>query len=136
MKKLSFRFISGFTVCTFLISSVFQNGALAFSVGSTATASGNAAGQLGQIAESAGVVKSFQPDLFTGRAQTGVPIFVPPGRKNVQPNLNLSYSSSGGSGWIGMGWSLDLGFIQRDIKKGVPKYDSTDKYVFSFQGVA
>jgi len=109
--------------------------AFAFPVGSSGTSSGNAAAQMGQISESAGPVQSFQTDLFTGRAQTSIPIFVPPGRKNIQPNLNLSYSSSGGNSWLGGGWSLDLGFIQRDVKKGVPKYDSTDKFVFSFQGV-
>ena len=61
---------------------------------------------------------------------------MPPGRKNVQPSLNLSYSSSGGNGWAGMGWGVGYGgFIQRDIKEGVPKYDGSDGYVFSFQGV-
>ena len=44
--------------------------------------------------------------VFTGRAQTSVPIFVPPGRKNIQPSLSLSYSSSSGNGWLGMGCGL------------------------------
>ncbi len=123
---------------TVTLSLLTENGrfAYAFPMGSSGTASGTAAGQLGQTAESTGAVQSFQADLFTGRAQTSVPIFVPPGRKNVQPNLNLSYSSSGGNSWLGIGWGLDLGFIQRSVKRGVPKYDSTDTYVFSYQGVS
>ena len=35
-----------------------------------------------------------------------------------------------------MGWGLDMGSIQRDTKNGPPQYDSTDKYVFSYQGVS
>src|SRR3989338_2010794 len=123
---------------TLLVTTLTDSGSLAFALtmGSGATSSGSTAGQLGELAQSAGAVQSFQADLFTGRAQTGVPIFVPPGRKNVQPSLGLGYSSSGGNGWLGMGWSLEMGWIQRDVKKGVPKYDSTDKYIFSFQGVS
>ena len=80
-------------------------------------------------------VDSFQTDLFTGRASTQVPIFVPPGRKGMAPSVGLSYNSAGGNGWVGLGWSLDLGVIQRSTKKGVPKYDTTDTYEVSFQGV-
>jgi len=29
-------------------------------------------------------IQSFQPDLFTGRATTSIPIAVPPGRKGMQ----------------------------------------------------
>ncbi len=131
MKKV----ISRILLMTVTLSMLTQNGQLAFALGSSSTASGTSASQLGQIAESAGAVQSFQADLFTGRAQTSVPIFVPPGRKNVQPSLGLNYSSSGGNGWLGNGWGMDMGYIARDTKKGVPKYDSTDKYIFSYQGV-
>ncbi|OGX37530.1 MAG: hypothetical protein A3C53_04955 [Omnitrophica WOR_2 bacterium RIFCSPHIGHO2_02_FULL_68_15] len=81
-------------------------------------------------------IESFQPDLFTGRATTSIPIAVPPGRKGMQPNLALTYSSSARNGWVGVGWSLDAGYIERSTKKGVPKYDSTDTFTFMFQGVA
>ena len=129
------KFISTFLVFAFLFTSIFEYGALAMPVGSGASSGGNTSSQLNQISSAAGAVQSFQADLFTGRAQTSIPIFVPPGRKNVQPSLNMSYSSSAGSSWLGVGWALDLGFIQRDIKSGVPKYDNTDTFVFSFQGV-
>src|SRR3989338_7727583 len=147
--SLTTRSIAFIACFSFLVNFVLDSGSLAIA-SSTATSSGNAMGQLGQIAESAGSTQSFQTDLFTGRAQTSVPIFVPPGRKNIQPNLNLSYSSSGGNSWLGMGWALDMGFIQRDLKKGVPQYsavgaapaggaggvDEIDKFIFSFQGVS
>src|SRR3989338_3545109 len=85
---------------------------------------------------SVSAIQSFQPDLFTGRATTSIPIAVPPGRKGMQPSLALAYSSSARNGWVGVGWSLDAGYIERSTKKGVPKYDSTDTFTFMFQGVA
>jgi len=81
-------------------------------------------------------IQSFQPDLFTGRATTAMPIAVPPGRKGMQPSLGLTYSSSGRNGWVGVGWGLDAGYIERSTKNGVPKYDTTDTYAFMFQGVS
>jgi RHS repeat-associated protein len=80
-------------------------------------------------------IQSFQPDLFTGRAATSIPIAVPPGRKGMQPALALAYSSSGRNGWIGVGWSLELGSIERSTRNGPPAYAGTDTYTFSFQGV-
>jgi len=137
--KSRFSFVTrsfAFATCfSFLVNFILDSGSLALAA-SSATSSGNFAGQLGDLASSASPTKSFQTDLFTGRAQTSVPIFVPPGRKNVQPSLSLGYSSSQGNGWLGMGWSLDMGSISRSTKMGVPKYDSTDTFVFSFQGVS
>ncbi len=62
----------------------------------------------------------FQADLFTGRFSYTVPIKVVPGRQGAQPSLALGYNSSGGNGWCGMGWGLDTGYIQRDVRHGVP----------------
>ena len=81
-------------------------------------------------------IQSFQPDLFTGRATMSIPVTVPPGRKGVQPSLALSYSSSSRNSWTGVGWGLDVGYIERSTKNGVPKYTSTDPLTFLFQGVS
>lgn len=70
--------------------------------------------------------ESFKTDLATGAATLSIPIVVPPGRKNVQPNIALSYSSNNPDGICGVGWSLPISAIQRSTKNGVPKYDDTD----------
>ncbi|HIE10601.1 MAG TPA: hypothetical protein EYP62_03225, partial [Kiritimatiellae bacterium] len=80
-------------------------------------------------------LESYQPDLFTGRAVLNIPLPVPPGRKGVQPQLTLVYNSSGQNGWLGVGWDLDLGFIERSTRFGVPHYDDNDAFCFQFQGV-
>ncbi|MBI5098912.1 MAG: VCBS repeat-containing protein [Nitrospirae bacterium] len=59
-----------------------------------------------------------------GAAVTSIPIIVPPGRKGVQPNISLNYSSSAGNGWLGVGWVLDMGSIQRSTKKGLDYYNT------------
>src|SRR5438132_4894765 len=87
---------------------------------------------------------NFQADLFTGRFAYSVPIVVAPARQGAQPALALSYNSAGGNGWCGLGWSLEAGFIQREIKRGVPvkwsataplnEYDDAKGFAFNVGG--
>jgi hypothetical protein len=57
--------------------------------------------------------------LFTGATSHRVPIDVPPGRAGVVPNLAITYNSYQGNGFLGVGWNLDMGVIQRSTKRGV-----------------
>jgi RHS repeat-associated protein len=41
-----------------------------------------------------------------GQASYSIPIVVPPGRKGMQPDISLNYSSSSGNGLLGVGWGL------------------------------
>ncbi|HET9992764.1 MAG TPA: SpvB/TcaC N-terminal domain-containing protein, partial [Kofleriaceae bacterium] len=41
-----------------------------------------------------------------GQAHSHIPIWVPPGRAGIQPNLSLDYASNGGNGIVGTGWGL------------------------------
>ncbi|MDX6766087.1 MAG: toxin TcdB middle/N-terminal domain-containing protein [Candidatus Methylacidiphilales bacterium] len=94
---------------------------------------------------SEGARMNFQTDLHTGRFSYGYPIQVAPARQGAEPKLSIAYNSSGGNGPCGVGWSLELGYIQRNGKKGVPvswsgsnalsQYDDNRGFVISFGGV-
>ena len=72
-----------------------------------------------------------QPNNY-GAVGLSYPFIVPQGRAGMTPSLALSYSSSGGDGWIGMGWSLGLGAVTRSADYGFLRYDHND--VFLYQG--
>ncbi len=44
-----------------------------------------------------------------GQARYQIPIDLPPGRKGIQPSVSVTYSSQGGNGIVGHGWSLNAG---------------------------
>ena len=74
----------------------------------------------------------------TGAAVTSIPIVVPPGRKGMEPRLALNYNSNNRNGWIGIGWTLDMGAIQRNTKRGVDyspdESDDVPDYVATVNG--
>ncbi len=72
--------------------------------------------ELGLLGVSSIIPQNF---TYTGAATYSVPIVVPPGRAKIAPNLALTYNSYVGNGWLGVGWTLDLGSIQRSLKNGV-----------------
>jgi hypothetical protein len=59
-----------------------------------------------------------------GDAKLSYPIEVPPGRLGLQPQLAVQYVSSGGNGWMGMGWDIPTQAITIETRFGVPRYDS------------
>src|SRR5436190_6938277 len=87
---------------------------------------------------------NFQTDLFTGRFSYSVPIIAAPGRQGSEPKLALVYNSAAGNGWCGVGWSLEIGYIERDTKKAIPvkwgtrdplkEYDDSAGFVFHVAG--
>jgi RHS repeat-associated protein len=64
-------------------------------------------------------------DLFTGSFGYAIPINCAPARNGSAPNLVLAYSSSGENDWCGMGWKLDIGSIDRNVRDGFPIAYST-----------
>lgn len=71
----------------------------------------------------------------TGAAIQNIPISLPPGRAGIEPKLSLAYSSRAGNGWLGVGWDLNLGSIERSTKYGL-SYGTewargSDKYILS-----
>jgi hypothetical protein len=44
---------------------------------------------------------------MSGAAGYSIPVSVPPGRAGIAPSIAMTYSSSRGNGWMGVGWDLD-----------------------------
>jgi len=64
-------------------------------------------------------VPNLDVSQFSGSAGGTIPIVVPPGRNGIEPDLALTYNLSQKNGWLGAGWDLDVGSIQRSTKRGV-----------------
>jgi hypothetical protein len=47
-----------------------------------------------------------------GAATYSIPIAVPKGRSGMEPSISINYSSQGGNGLLGVGWSLSAGNSQ------------------------
>jgi RHS repeat-associated protein len=77
--------------------------------------------------------EKFKPDLHTGTGNLTVPIALPPGRNNFQPQLNLVYSTGHGNGPFGVGWGLSVPGVTRKTSKGIPLYDDA-KDIFILAG--
>jgi RHS repeat-associated protein len=71
-----------------------------------------------------------------GSAELSHPLRIPPGRGGFQPNLEITYSSAAGNGWLGTGWDLSVGAIEVDTRWGVPRFDhakETETYTLGGQ---
>ncbi|MCJ8271444.1 MAG: Ig-like domain-containing protein, partial [Psychrosphaera sp.] len=76
-----------------------------------------------------------------GAASYSVPIQLPPGRAGMAPGVSLNYSSNGGNGLVGQGWSLSAGgSVSRcaatyaiDKRHDAVQYNSNDKLCLNGQ---
>ena len=69
-----------------------------------------------------------------GTAELSYPIPLPPGRHGLQPDLDLHYSSAGGNGLLGVGWSISQPAVTVDTRWGVPRYNlmyETEAYLIN-----
>jgi YD repeat-containing protein len=113
--------------------SITASALAAVPTGSTALPSGSG-GESGYTPVEAGVSE-------TGAAQISIPIVVSPGTAGMQPKLAISYSSQGGNGPLGLGFSLSgLSAIARtgrtvaqDGVKGGVNFNDDDRYTFDGQ---
>ena len=98
---------------------------------------GNLSEQILALPEGAGAVRSagqtFQADPYTGTGRYTMPIDTPSGHAGLTPALSLTYSTHGGNGIAGLGWSLGLAQIARRTDKGLPSFHD-DIDTFALQG--
>ena len=71
---------------------------------------------------------------MTGSLVRAIPIEAP-AFHGIEPHLALAYSSGGGNGYVGVGWSLSgFSVIERTRNgRGTPRFTSTDVYVLDGQ---
>ena len=77
-----------------------------------------------------GVGENVDINPNMGSMSWNIPIEVPAGFPGVAPSLALSYSSSGGGGVVGMGWSMSTPSIERMTYRGLPDYDRDDDFAY------
>lgn len=83
----------------------------------------------GRQANELRVAHSLDVDPCTGAATLRVPIPAPSGRAGFGPALALEYTGGAGGSGFAAGWSLSgLPAIGIDTRKGVPRWDGTDRY--------
>lgn len=94
------------------------------------------AGQVIRHPQGGGAIKgigdTFSPDLHTGTGNLTVPIAIPAGRNQLQPELSLVYSTGHGNGPFGLGWVLSVPGVTRDTRRGFPTFvDEEDTFLLS-----
>ena len=70
-----------------------------------------------------------------GDAQLSFPIRLPVGRGAHSPTLQLTYSSSGGNGPLGVGWQLPVSVIEIDTRWGVPRFDGKERFLLDGKAI-
>ncbi len=93
------------------------------------------------VADNAVGTMAGEHSVNSGTASYSIPISVAPGRAGMQPSLSLKYSSSGGNGLLGVGWSLggmyaitrcSANFAQDGFTDGI-EFDGEDRFCLNGQ---
>ena len=84
----------------------------------------------------AGLTGNLRVDQFSGAASYNLGLDIPAGRNGMQPSLNLFYNSHDRSNdsWVGQGWNLDFGYIQRSTKHGTNNLYNSNEFTLSLGG--
>ena len=81
------------------------------------------------------VGQTVEAQAFNGSASYGIELPLSPGRDGRTPSLSLRYSSGGGNGPFGLGWSLSVPSISRKTDRRLPLYqDVRESDVFVLAG--
>ena len=69
-----------------------------------------------------GLGDAFEPNLNSGTASYRLAVELPPGRGGFTPELALEYNTGNPNGALGLGWQMNIPFVQRQTEKGLPHY--------------
>lgn len=69
-----------------------------------------------------GMGERVEANPANGTCRIELPLVLPEGRVDLGTNLALFYSSGGGDGPFGLGWSLSVPQVTRRTDKGIPNY--------------
>ncbi|MBC9928986.1 FG-GAP-like repeat-containing protein [Chitinophaga qingshengii] len=83
------------------------------------------------VSKPVGGTTAFLDQTATGGAAYTVPIQLPPGTNNVEPQLNLSYNSHAGNGIAGVGWNI--GGLPSIARAGRNNYYNGITYPVSYE---
>ncbi len=75
-----------------------------------------------------GFADNAEVSVATGAMTYSLPFEVPDGFAGATPSMSLSYSSGGGNGPWGMGWSVAVPSIERGTALGLPGYTTDDAF--------
>ncbi|MCB9641760.1 MAG: hypothetical protein H6728_01665 [Myxococcales bacterium] len=76
-----------------------------------------------------GIGENVQANLNMGLMSYEMKIVVPRGRGSATPNPSITYSSSGGSSIVGIGWNFSAGSsVERATVRGLPTYTNDDLF--------
>jgi RHS repeat-associated protein len=97
----------------------------------------NLSEQILALPNGAGAVQSagqtFNISPYNGTGTYEIAIDVPAGHAGIKHPLSLTYSTHGGNGIAGLGWSLSIAAIRRRTDKAIPSYDDA-RDVFTLEG--
>ncbi|MCX6785662.1 MAG: FG-GAP-like repeat-containing protein, partial [Candidatus Komeilibacteria bacterium] len=86
--------------------------------------------------KTAGLTGNLKVDQFSGAASYNLGLDIPAGRNGLNPSLLLAYNSydKANDSWVGQGWNLDFGFIQRSTKQGTNNLYTGNEFTLSLGG--
>jgi len=74
-------------------------------------------------------VTSINPQLFSGQFSYSIPLPSPAPRQKFGPKLTVQYSSGSGQGIAGLGWTIPISSVKRNLNNGID-YNGND-FVYS-----
>ncbi len=78
-----------------------------------------------------GIGDNSSVDPNMGMLRYSFPVAVPRAWNGTTPSLSFAYSSAAGSSSLGIGWSMDLPFVERATLFELPEYDEADDFALN-----